>query len=101
LEFCFVFHAADGIRVRTVTGVQSCALPISHHGPVIEIDTWPKDGKPYVRQLEEKLVAVIQKADAARKPARYGVSSTEVAFNRNRSEERRVGKERIRRLMEY
>src|SRR5260221_512786 len=50
----------------------------THHGPVIEVDTWPKDAKkPYVRELEEKLVEVIQKADAARKPARYGVESTE------------------------
>src|SRR5207248_5430135 len=26
----FFFHAEDGIRDRTVTGVQTCALPISH-----------------------------------------------------------------------
>src|SRR5438094_6620024 len=25
---CVFFHAADGIRDRTVTGVQTCALPI-------------------------------------------------------------------------
>jgi hypothetical protein len=61
----------------------------THHGPVIEIDTRPKDGKPYVRELEEKLVAVIRKADAARKPARYGVASTEAALNRNRQSKRK------------
>ena len=61
----------------------------THHGPVIEIETWPKEGKPYVRELEEKLVAVIRKADAARKPARYGVGSTEVTFNRNRQSKRK------------
>lgn len=61
----------------------------THHGPVIETDNWPKDAKPYVRELEEKLVAVIRKADAARKPARYGVSSTEVNFNRNRQSKRK------------
>src|SRR6266540_6286979 len=27
---CFFFHAEDGIRDRDVTGVQTCALPISH-----------------------------------------------------------------------
>src|SRR5207248_8094282 len=27
--FCFFFQAEDGIRDRTVTGVQTCALPIS------------------------------------------------------------------------
>ncbi|MFO0803662.1 MAG: neutral/alkaline non-lysosomal ceramidase N-terminal domain-containing protein [Gemmataceae bacterium] len=55
----------------------------THHGPVIEVETWPKE-KPYVKELEEKLVAAIRKADAARKPAKYGVTSTEVTFNRNR-----------------
>src|SRR5437867_1051865 len=28
VEFIFVFQAEDGIRDRTVTGVQTCALPI-------------------------------------------------------------------------
>jgi neutral ceramidase len=59
----------------------------THHGPVIELETWPKD-KPYVKELEEKLVAVIRKADAERKPAKYGVSSTEATFNRNRQSKR-------------
>src|SRR5699024_11758305 len=27
--FCFFFQAEDGIRDRNVTGVQTCALPIS------------------------------------------------------------------------
>ena len=61
----------------------------THHGPVIETDNWPKVGKPYVKELEEKLVAVIRKADATRKPARYGVSSTEVSLNRNRQSKRK------------
>src|SRR5699024_11755323 len=29
LERCFFFQAEDGIRDRNVTGVQTCALPIS------------------------------------------------------------------------
>ncbi len=60
----------------------------THHGPVIELDTWPKGGKPYVHELEEKLVAVVAKADAARKPARYGVASAGVPLNRNRQSKR-------------
>src|SRR2546427_2732143 len=28
---CFFFQAEDGIRYLTVTGVQTCALPISFH----------------------------------------------------------------------
>ena len=56
---------------------------------MIETENWPKDGKPYVKELEEKIVAVIQKADASRKPARYGVNSTEVNLNRNRQSKRK------------
>ena len=29
--FCFFFQAEDGIRDYKVTGVQTCALPISLH----------------------------------------------------------------------
>lgn len=61
----------------------------THHGPVIELESWPKTGKPYVRELEEKLVEVIRKADAAKKPARYGVASAEVVLNRNRQSRRK------------
>src|SRR5256712_3404547 len=32
LLFCFFFQAEDGIRDLIVTGVQTCALPISGHG---------------------------------------------------------------------
>lgn len=71
----------DGITELFLVGSHT------HHGPVIEVETWPKD-KPYVKELEEKLVAVIRKADGARKPAKYGVSSTEVTFNRNRQSKR-------------
>src|SRR5699024_12039789 len=31
---CFFFQAADGIRDRNVTGVQTCALPISEIYPI-------------------------------------------------------------------
>src|SRR5699024_12013723 len=32
MRFLFFFKAEDGIRDRNVTGVQTCALPISHNG---------------------------------------------------------------------
>src|SRR5699024_1615216 len=35
--FIFFFQAEDGIRDRNVTGVQTCALPISNHHPPIII----------------------------------------------------------------
>src|SRR2546427_11494479 len=38
LFFFFFFKAEDGIRVLTVTGVQTCALPISAAGVRIEDD---------------------------------------------------------------
>src|SRR2546427_2094977 len=34
IGFFFFFQAEDGIRDLTVTGVQTCALPISHRAPV-------------------------------------------------------------------
>jgi neutral ceramidase len=60
----------------------------THHGPVLELDTWPTPEKPYTRELEEKLIVLIKKADAARIPARYGVVSGETALNRNRQSKR-------------
>ncbi len=60
----------------------------THHGPVLEIDSWPDKAKPWTRELEAKLVTLIREADAARKPARYGVASTEVVYNRNRQSNR-------------
>src|SRR6266496_6202838 len=35
MTFFFFFQAEDGIRYLYVTGVQTCALPISSHTPVI------------------------------------------------------------------
>src|SRR5207245_5543385 len=67
---CFCFQAEDGIRVATVTGVQTCALPISGSGR------------------------------AAKPPSRFGcacISSADSSLQRCasdlRSEERRVGEE--------
>src|SRR5437867_11186327 len=58
------FQAEDGIRDRTVTGVQTCALPISLK---LRVD-------PQLQRAERR---------CARPPRRLG----------SRSEERRVGKE--------
>src|SRR5437867_6749906 len=68
--FFFFFQAEDGIRDRTVTGVQTCALPISIPFSLIcfRIFSWRCSRCP----PEE--------------------SSTPL-YTRSRSEERRVGKE--------
>src|SRR5437867_8162226 len=40
--FFFFFQAEDGIRDRTVTGVQTCALPISPAGQTYQ--AWARHG---------------------------------------------------------
>src|SRR5699024_4781363 len=40
LYICFFFQAEDGIRDRNVTGVQTCALPISNPQLYYPISTW-------------------------------------------------------------
>src|SRR5205823_8855480 len=84
LSFFFFFQAEDGIRDKLVTGVQTCALPISlqvpaprrqiaHHGALILVRG------PHLKledRLEQHRLAV-----GAHVP------------ERQRSEERRVGKE--------
>src|SRR5437867_13162706 len=75
--FFFFFQAEDGIRDRTVTGVQTCALPICFH----------KRGAPCARP-------------ACNASASASIRSTPPISKRSpdatvcaRSEERRVGKE--------
>ena len=60
----------------------------THNGPVLELDNWPTPQTSYVRQLEKKLVALILEAVDNLKPARIGVASREIPFNRNRHSKR-------------
>ena len=77
----------DSLKTEEMTEVFLVASH-THHGPVLELETWPTPEKPYTRELEEKLIVLIRKADAARVPARYGVASGETALNRNRQSKR-------------
>ena len=44
---CFFFQAEDGIRDRLVTGVQTCALPISDtSGESVRMGLSSADGSP-------------------------------------------------------
>src|SRR5689334_24043578 len=74
--FFFFFQAEDGIRDGTVTGVQTCALPI-----------WP-----YIEQtfgeMKVKGRAMMENPDPV--IAKRGKEMVDAA---SRSEERRVGKE--------
>src|SRR5436190_7343464 len=73
----FFFQAEDGIRVHCVTGVQTCALPISLPRPRPP-PRWPRAGK------------------------RSSATSRTTGTSGSRSEERRVGKEcRSRRASEH
>src|SRR5207248_5506371 len=74
----FFFQAEDGIRDRTVTGVQTCALPI--YGPLEGIEDVFGNGAGVQEPLDEE--AVEEREDERRQMRR-----------RKRSEERRVGKE--------
>jgi neutral ceramidase len=77
-------------QVKDATGIETLFLVASHthHGPVLELDDWPNKEKPYVRTLEEKLVKVIIDAHKELRPARLGISSHEIPFNRNRHSKR-------------
>jgi neutral ceramidase len=76
--------------VKSEAGVNHIFLVGSHthHGPVIEVDTWPNPEHSYVRDLEKKLSAVIVEAAKSLQPARLGIASKEVPYNRNRHTKR-------------
>src|SRR5207249_9054177 len=85
----FFFQAEDGIRDRNVTGVQTCALPIS---PLRPSEAW-------VDELHAALRAAPADARAARPPmlpraaGAAGPARGSSGSRSPRSEERRVGKE--------
>src|SRR5262249_41899478 len=61
----------------------------THHGPVLELDNWPDPKKPYVRELERKLAAVMIEADKKLQSAKLGIASKETNLNRNRHSKRK------------
>src|SRR5207248_4264050 len=86
--YVFFFQAEDGIRDRTVTGVQTCALPISVRVPAAE-----RVGHAAAREaLGEALRARgVEPGVAAVEIRRVGGDREQE--REHRSEERRVGKE--------
>src|SRR2546430_3739210 len=89
-DYIFFFQAEDGIRDLTVTGVQTCALPIfpwihARANPRDEQDRDDPDAQhhaPAGRDVEERI-------DEPERERREDEAPREAA----RSEERRVGKE--------
>src|SRR5699024_11927694 len=90
----FFVQAEDGIRDRNVTGVQTCALPISKiRGTGARITA---SRAVLRRSMLKRLVAVLIKKRLSARPM---VSMTKaiakmIIAKATRSEERRVGKER-------
>src|SRR5437773_11068660 len=82
--FFFFFQAEDGIRDRDVTGVQTCALPIS-----------PGSGRAPPRAARARGQSAPRPPGRARgQGARaHATKVTRLTSSRVRSEERRVGKE--------
>src|SRR5256886_13711835 len=76
LRCVFFFQAEDGIRDLTVTGVQTCALPISLDAllglatssalPVV------LDEFPYLARSTPELPSLLQRALSPRRPERRG-----------------------------
>src|SRR3712207_8996595 len=81
----FFFQAEDGIRDIGVTGVQTCALPICDHRPVVDLtpDRTFQDGR-----VDERGARV----GMCRRLAPWGILDQH-SLDALRSEERRVGKE--------
>src|SRR5699024_12208577 len=93
----FFFQAEDGIRDRNVTGVQTCALPISSRKPVkVQIllarDWYSKPNQkfPTVWALD----GLRAREDESGWTLSTNIANFYADKNVNRSEERRVGKER-------
>src|SRR5687767_15442770 len=93
VECYFFFQAEDGIRDKLVTGVQTCALPISYLFPIFLVPLWLGfyGTKGAVRCLAGIVGAGVVMA------LLFGFSDTTRdfvdAWAASRSEERRVGKE--------
>src|SRR5207248_6900553 len=92
------FQAEDGIRDRTVTGVQTCALPI--YDAFSRLGTGPLgrlSGPPSAQQLDRLVdiaVGLAQRLAAIEDPGSRAVPKRlDLAGSDLRSEERRVGKE--------
>src|SRR3712207_7146530 len=85
----FFFQAEDGIRDIGVTGVQTCALPISGEGNIIA-----RNGPGGGRQVGREAEGGVQGGGAGRgRDARRPGYGDDRAVAGRRSEERRVGKE--------
>src|SRR5690625_5540073 len=88
--FCFFFQAEDGIRDGHVTGVQTCALPISE-GTERGVDRQEADCRAYAAARGWEVVAVFRENDTSAFKQRTITLPSGERVRRVRSEERRGG----------
>src|SRR5260221_3669495 len=74
----FFFQAEDGIRDHCVTGVQTCALPISLLGPYCPLAWARKRSKKSGRSMWRAIVNASPPAD--RKSTRLNSSHTVISY---------------------
>src|SRR5438270_10596257 len=86
--YFFFFQAEDGIRDLTVTGVQTCALPIYHRLDLIEVAAGP--GARPDKTAAAEAASVLRRAGDG--PV-WLLDAAGSELSSERSEERRVGKE--------
>src|SRR5207244_8531959 len=91
LSFVFFFQAEDGIRDDLVTGVQTCALPISVVTTTAQAPSTIPEAFPAVTMPSlPKAGASVASDSTVESGVMWSSRSTSDVF---RSEERRVGKE--------
>src|SRR5437763_6961919 len=86
--FFFFFQAEDGIRDTSVTGVQTCALPI--YARLARLDV---PGLAVIRSIEEALPGMSEEEEAVVLGVNELTTEIKSGVAHVRSEERRVGKE--------
>src|SRR5256886_13159777 len=86
----FFFQAEDGIRDLTVTGVQTCALPIS---PAWSSPETTHPAKPRMRFLTHNRSRAPGSLFGQSRRVAESPSTLRLRATKQRSEERRVGKE--------
>src|SRR5204862_2819346 len=93
----FFSQAEDGIRARYVTGVQTCALPISVGAIAMNAGTTINAGSGTITMSAPGNIALTGLSTTNNSAAAVSVSSSAGAItdagDTTRSEERRVGKE--------
>src|SRR5438034_2325314 len=89
----FFFQAEDGIRDHRVTGVQTCALPISNSNATTNGGTPSGDSSTPKAQTSDSGSSSVEVAAAISVSVVHASSLAILPDHRHRSEERRVGKE--------